>query len=87
MEGTRFASVFEWFPQRLRNNVAYSFHQYTPGFNTRQPDLDRHKVVIAEHGLPMFAGEFGEDSVQMVAGAVADYENADNKQSGWIFWL
>ena len=87
MEGTRFASVFEWFPQRLRNNVAHSFHQYTPGFNTRQPDLDRHKVVIAEHGLPMFAGEFGEDSVQMVAGAVADYENADNKQSGWIFWL
>lgn len=86
VEGTRFASVFEWFPQRLRDNVAYSFHQYTPGFNTRQPDLDRHKVVIADHGVPMFAGEFGEESVEMVAGAVADYEHADNKQSGWIFW-
>lgn len=86
VEGTRFSSVFEWIPQRLRDNVAYSFHQYTPGFNTRQPDLDRHKIVIESHGVPMFAGEFGEDSAQMVAGAVADYENAANKQSGWIFW-
>ena len=86
VEGTSFSSKFEWFPQRLRDNVAYSFHQYTPGINTRQPDLDRHKRVVAEHGVPMFAGEFGEDSVEMVAGAVADYESAANKQSGWIFW-
>ncbi len=86
VEGTSFSSKFEWFPQRLRDNVAYSFHQYTPGINTRQPDLDRHKLVVAEHGVPMFAGEFGEDSVEMVAGAVADYESAANKQSGWIFW-
>jgi endoglucanase len=86
VEGTRFASVFEWFPQRLRDNVAYSFHQYTPGFNTRQPDLDRHKLVVQTHGVPMFCGEFGEDSVEMVAGAVADYENPENHLSGHILW-
>jgi endoglucanase len=85
IEGGDFATDFSMFTGALDPNSAYSFHQYLWG--TRDPvgDTTATKAIAARHDLPLWMGEFGQDTLANVARQV-DRWNGDPAIGGWAVW-
>jgi hypothetical protein len=86
IEGGKFSSDFTMFSGPLSYNQVYGFHMYTWFGDNRAKLLAGLVDVSARHNVPLWAGEFGENTAPMIASTVEMYENPANEISGWSFW-
>ncbi len=87
IEGTAFSGKFSMFSGPLSRNQVYGFHMYSWLGDNRQKKLDEYREISRIHGVPLWAGEFGDNTYEMIASTVAMYEDPANAVAGgWSFW-
>ncbi len=87
VEGGKFSSDFSMFPAPLSGNQAYGFHMYTWFGDNRKKSLTYLKTVSDQQNVPLWAGEFGENTYDMIGTTVQLYEDPANAvNGGWSFW-
>ena len=87
IERTAFSGKFSMFSGPLSPNQAYGFHMYSWFGDNRQKKLDEYREVSRLHGVPLWAGEFGDNTYKVIAPTVAMYEDpANGVNGGWAFW-
>ncbi len=90
VQGKTFALDFSSFTARLDANQAYTFHVYN-WFDalTREDTIGkimRVKNIADAHGLPLWNGEFGQDSYAVVEKNRCIFERSDLGVSGWAYY-
>lgn len=88
VEGDRLAHDFSMFDEPLDDNMAYEFHAYAlTGFEDwatpEQSDLQPYLDLRADHGRPLWLGEFGEGNQQWQVDVVDLVEAND---IGWALY-
>jgi aryl-phospho-beta-D-glucosidase BglC (GH1 family) len=87
LEGTAFSGDFTMFSGPLSQNQMYGFHMYNWLIDDRQIVLDKIKRISQAQGVPIWAGEFGDNTYDMIGTTVAMYEDPANEvDAGWSFW-
>lgn len=86
VEGAGFATDFSIFERRLTTNQLYSFHQYNWVGDFRRDEVQRYADVARAHDVPMWNGEFGENSVAHHAESVDLYLDDEFDLVGHCFW-
>jgi endoglucanase len=87
LEGSSFSSDFSMFSGPLSQNEMYGFHMYSWFGDNRQKKLDDLKKVSLADNVPLWAGEFGDNTYDIIASTVALYEDPGNLVTGgWSFW-
>jgi hypothetical protein len=87
IEGTSFSGKFSMFSGPLSQNQAYGFHMYSWMGDNRQKKLDEYREISRAQGVPLWAGEFGDNTYEMIASTLAMYEDPANAVAGgWSFW-
>jgi endoglucanase len=82
--GNYYGSDFYDMLQRWDNNLVFTNHYYGgQGEANPNPNLSLIKTQGINLGIPLWAGEFGENTIDWVRNARIDYE-AENV--GWAFW-
>jgi hypothetical protein len=85
LEGNWSAVIFDPFTEKLDDNLAYSLHQYA--FSGRDLDADLASAVSLAQAqqVPLWAGEYGEDTASQVA-ARTDVYRRTPEIAGWATW-
>jgi cellulase (glycosyl hydrolase family 5) len=86
VEGASSSSDFSLFTSPVTSNQAYSFHMYTWFADPRREEIARYRAVSQEHGIPMWNGEFGEESLELETSTAQLYTAPDSGLSGFSFW-
>jgi hypothetical protein len=86
VEGGEGGSDFSMFTRPVTSNQAYSFHMYTWFGDPRREEIGRYAAISREHGIPMWNGEFGENSLEMISSTAAMYTEPGSGLSGFSFW-
>ena len=86
VEGGKFGFDLHHIERVLDENLALSFHMYTWFNDTRRQYLKRYVEQAARQDLPLWCGEFGENSYQMIESTVEMFEDPAVALSGWAFW-
>ena len=86
VEGSSSAGDFSMFTSPITSNQAYSFHMYTWFGDPRREEIAKYRAVSQEHGIPMWNGEFGEESLELETSTAALYTAEDSGLSGFYFW-
>lgn len=87
VEGGKFSSDFSMFAAPFSGNQAYGFHMYTWLGDNRAKSLAKIRAVSDAQNIPLWAGEFGENTYEMIGSTVAMYEDSSNEvNGGWSFW-
>ena len=87
LEGGAFSSDFSMYSGPLSMNEMYGFHMYTWFGDNRQKKLDQVKAVSTSQNIPLWAGEFGDNTYNMISSTVDMYEDPTNDvTAGWSFW-
>ena len=86
IEGGKLATDFSMFTKPLADNMAYSFHMYTWFGDDRAKRLATYTALAREQNRPLWVGEFGENSYEMIAGTTKMYRDHADVISGWAFW-
>jgi endoglucanase len=86
LEGTDFARNFSMFTGPLDPNQIWSFHMYTWFGDDRQRRLRGFAAIAAAQGVPMWCGEFGENTLPMLATTLDLFDAQSPGLVGWSFW-
>ncbi len=86
VEGAGFATDFAPFSRRLTTNQAYSFHQYSWVGDSRRDEVARYADLARAHDVPMWNGEFGENSAESHDSTVDIYRDDEFDLVGHCFW-
>ncbi|HTX15291.1 MAG TPA: cellulase family glycosylhydrolase [Candidatus Baltobacteraceae bacterium] len=87
LEGDRYARDFDSFPLPTDSNVMYEFHEYSllnPGW--RQPGIKALAPFLqlrASTGVPLWLGEFGEETLEWQRQMV---QLMEANHIGWAVW-
>jgi len=83
-EGNYYSSDFYDMLERWDTKLVFSNHYYGPqGESNPNPNLNTIKNQGAKLGIPIFCGEFGENTNTWLGAARTDY---DTQNIGWAFW-
>lgn len=85
LEGGKLATDFSMFDRPLDPNQIYSFHMYTWFGDNRAKKLDEYRAAAESQRVPFWAGEFGENTYDMIGSTLGMYENADFV-AGWSYF-
>ena len=85
LEGTKLASDLSPLPATLDENVALRFHLYTWFGDDRRKRLDGYHRLAIQRNVPLWVGEFGENSYEMIGSTVKMFDQMD-EIAGWAFW-
>ena len=69
----------------LCDNQAFSFHMYTWFGDNRNKQIEAFAALARKQNMPLWVGEFGENSYDMIRSTVAMY-NQCPQINGWAFW-
>ena len=86
VEGTDYARDFSMLTAPLDPNQIYSFHLYTWFGDDRRERLAAYAKVAAEQGVPMWCGEFGENTRPMIESTLAMFDAQAPPLVGWSYW-
>ena len=86
LEGSNFAQDFSMFSAPLTYNQAYSFHMYSWFGDDRAEKLAAYSALARQHNVPLWNGEFGENTIEIIESTVALYEDPVYAIQGWAFW-
>jgi len=65
----------------------YGFHMYNWLGDNRQKKLNEFKQVSQSQRIPLWAGEFGDNTYAMIGSTVNLFEDpANGVNAGWSFW-
>jgi endoglucanase len=84
LEGGDAARDFSMFTAPLDPNQIFSFHIYTWFGNDAAKRVARYAAFARATGVPMWCGEFGENTVDAVREQVALFDTSG--VVGWAFW-
>ncbi|WP_130735117.1 cellulase family glycosylhydrolase [Flavobacterium sp. J27] len=83
-EGNYYSSDFYDMQERWDNNLVFSNHYYgSQGESNPNPSLTTIKNLANNLNIPLWTGEFGENTATWVKSARIDY---DTQNVGWAFW-
>ena len=85
IEGGGLATDFSMFDKPLDANMAYSFHIYTWFGDDRSRRLKNYETLAISQNVPVWVGEFGENSYDMIGTTVQMFEKCP-EFCGWCFW-
>jgi hypothetical protein len=85
LEGARDARDFSWATQPLDSNMMYSAHMYLWSQTDPQAQLAQYVQMAQAQQVPLWIGEFGENTPAADASQVAAFE-AQSAVAGWAFW-
>jgi hypothetical protein len=85
IEGVKLASDFEPFEKPLDSNMIYSFHMYTWFGDDRLKKLAVYSKVAHSQHVPMWVGEVGENSHEMIESTLKMFASSDYIV-GWSYW-
>ena len=85
LEGSRFSTDFSMFEKPLCGNQAFSFHMYTWFGDDRKKALATFQALAQRHNTPLWVGEFGENTYEMIRTTVEMYDRC-SEINGWSFW-
>jgi hypothetical protein len=75
------------FAQPLSGNQMYGFHMYNWFSDDRKKKIAGFNQLSLQQKVPLWAGEFGENTYDMIATTVAMYDDPANQiDGGWSFW-
>jgi len=86
LEGNSLARDLDLFDHPLAPNIAYSFHMYTWFGDDRKPKLAKYLKIASHSHVPLWAGEFGENSYDMIRTTREMYEGSPDIIAGWCYW-
>ena len=86
VEGTDYARDFSMFTAPLDDNSIYSFHMYTWFGDDRQRRLSGYAKVAEAQGVPMWCGEFGENTLPMLETTLDMFDAQTPALVGWSYW-
>ena len=86
LEGDGFSRDFSLFAGPLDSNMAYSPHFYTWFGDDRPLWFSQYRGLAARDNVPLWCGEFGENSHLMLRSTVLEFEDPQNRFSGYCFW-
>ncbi|WP_124979265.1 cellulase family glycosylhydrolase [Nonlabens xiamenensis] len=83
-EGNYYGSDFYDMLERWDNNLVFSNHYYgAQGESNPNPQLQTIMSQASQLNIPIFVGEFGENTLDWVNSARTDY---DTQNLNWAFW-
>ncbi len=85
LEGDEFSTDFSMFAKPLCENQAFSFHMYTWFGDDRKKSMAAYQALAQRQNTPLWVGEFGENSREMIRTTVEMYERCP-EINGWVFW-
>jgi hypothetical protein len=85
LEGSKFSTDFSMFEKPLCGNQAFSFHMYTWFGDDRKKKLMEYRSLAQRHNTPLWVGEFGENTHEMIHSTVEMYAKCP-EINGWAFW-
>jgi hypothetical protein len=85
LEGGKLASDFSMFDKPLCLNQAFSFHMYNWLGDDRKKKLTVYQAFAQKQNTPLWVGEFGENSYEMIRSTVEMYERCP-EINGWVYW-
>jgi endoglucanase len=85
LEGRKQASDFSMFDKPLCENQAFSFHMYTWFGDDRKKKLAAYQAFARKENTPLWVGEFGENSYEMIRSTVEMYDRCP-ELNGWVYW-
>lgn len=85
LEGNWAAVIFDMFRDKLDDNMVYSLHQYTLSGRDHDADLEMTAALGRRHQVPLWVGEYGEESEAWVAEMTRKYAVAP-EVIGWAPW-
>lgn len=87
VEGDKFSSDFSMFAKPLSGNQMYGFHMYNWFGDDRKKKIAGFNQLANQQNVPLWAGEFGENTYDMITSTVAMYDDPANQiTGGWSFW-
>ena len=87
IEGDKFSSDFSMFAKPLSGNQMYGFHMYNWFGDDRKKKIAGLNQLALAQNVPLWAGEFGENTYDMIASTVEMYDDPQNHiTGGWSFW-
>jgi hypothetical protein len=86
VEGPDYARDFSMFPSVLDPNQIYSFHMYTWFGDDRAWRFRGYAKVAAAQAVPMWCGEFGENTLDVLADTVHLFDEQSPPLAAWSFW-
>jgi hypothetical protein len=86
VEGSDSARDFSMFESPLDDNQIYSFHIYTWFGDDRARRLRTYAKVAEAQGVPLWAGEFGENTLTMLSSTLDMFDEERPPLVGWSFW-
>jgi hypothetical protein len=86
VEGADYARDFSMFRAPLDDNQIYSFHIYTWFGDDRADRLRGYAKVAAAQRVPMWCGEFGENTLTMLKTTLDQFDAQAPALVGWSFW-
>lgn len=86
VEGTDYARDFSMFDAPLDDNAIYSFHMYTWFGDDRRSRLANYAKIATAQGVPMWCGEFGENTRPMLASTLDLFDAQTPALVGWSYW-
>jgi endoglucanase len=85
LEGDKLASDFSMFDRTLCDNQVYSFHMYGWFGDNRAKGLNQYKQLADSQNVPLWVGEFGSNTYEMIASTKAMYDRTP-EIAGWAYW-
>jgi len=86
LEGSAFASKFEFFTQLPDTNMAFSFHVYTWFGGDPLKKIKKHVELSRQLNVPMWCGEWGENKYEVIERTVKALDDPAAGFAGWCFW-
>jgi hypothetical protein len=86
VEGTDAARDFSMFDAPLDDDEIYSFHMYTWFGDDRRGRLADYARVATAQGIPMWCGEFGENTRPTLESTLDLFDAQKPAPAGWSFW-
>lgn len=85
LEGAKFSTDFSMFDKPPCKNLAMSFHMYTWFGDDRAKKIGEYVDLARRLDVPLWCGEFGENTVEMIRSTV-DLYAVEPVINGWVYW-
>jgi hypothetical protein len=85
LEGNWSAVIFDSFTTKPAENMVYSFHMYSFSGRNLDQDLASYVALARAQQVPLWVGEYGEDSADWLAMWTHTYASTP-EIVGWTAW-
>lgn len=85
VQGGSLGTDLSMFPFPPDDNMAYSIHLYNWFGDNREKRLSEYQAIATRQSVPLWVGEFGENTYEMISSTV-EMMNSHDEIAGWAYW-